>query len=72
MRKLINYIIKGMETIWGMIEEYILYVVCLDFLCSLAVQLSLLHCLVQGFSYAVIPQSCLEILFKKYEERILR
>ena len=34
MRNLINYIMEGMETIWGMIEDYVLYVVCLDFLAS--------------------------------------
>jgi hypothetical protein len=29
VRKLINYIMKGMAAIWGMIEDYIFYVVCL-------------------------------------------
>ena len=30
MRKLINYIMEGMETVLGMIEDYIFYVVCLE------------------------------------------
>ena len=34
MRNLINYIKEGMVTIWSMTEDYILYVVCLDFFAS--------------------------------------